>query len=131
MVMADKKKSHEEILERVMSHLADSVLALPDESILAEAVEHGADLYKDAEHVRLVLSEASQVLEDITRRLSNMGHAINSNYWHCDNQRFHTKCLNCGSSVSFTMATREAQGGALDAPCSASNEYRIPKRASL
>jgi hypothetical protein len=130
MVMADKKKSREEMLERVMSHLADSVLALPDESILAEAGDPGADLNQDAEHVRLVLSGASQVLEDITRRLSNMGHAINSNYWHRDHWGFHTKCLNCGSSVSFTTATREAQGGALDAPCSASNEYRIPRRAS-
>jgi hypothetical protein len=131
MIMAGKKRSGEEILERVVSHLADSVLALPDESILAEAGEPGAVLYEDAEHVRLVLSEASQVLEDVTRRLSNMGHAINSNYWHRDHRGFHTKCLNCGSSVSFTIATREAQGGALNAPCSASNEYRIPKRASL
>jgi len=129
MVADDKKSS--EILERVMNHLADSVLALSDESVLAEAGEHGADLYKDAEQVRLVLSEASQVLEKVTRRLSNMGHAIASNYWHRDHRGFHTKCLNCGSSVSFTTATREAQGGALDAPCSASNEYRIPKRASL
>ena len=128
--MADDKRC-EEILERVMNHLADSVLTLPDESILAEAGEPGACVYKDAEHVRLVLSEASQVLEDVARRLSNMGHAINSNYWHCDHRGFHTKCLNCGSSVSFTMATREAQGRALDAPCSARNEYRIPKRASL
>lgn len=131
MIMAEDKRSREEILERVTSHLADSVLTLPDESILAEAGETEADLYKDAEHVRLVLSEASQVLEDVTRRLSNMGHGINPNYWHRDHRGFHTKCLNCGSSVSFTTATREAHGGALDAPCSASNEYRIPKRASL
>ena len=131
MIMADDKKSREEILERVVSHLADSVLTLPDESILDEAGEPGADLYNAAEHARLVLSEASQVLEDITRRLSNMGHAINSNYWHRDPRGFHTQCLNCGSSVSFTTATREAQGGALNAPCSASNEYRIPRRASL
>ena len=130
MIMADDKKC-EGILERVLNHLADSVLTLPDESILDEAVEAGADPYKDAEHVRLVLSEASQVLEDVARRLSNMGHAINSNYWHRDHRGFHTKCLNCGSSVSFTTATREAQGGALSAPCSASNEYRIPRRASL
>lgn len=129
MVADDKKSS--EILERVMDHLADSVLALSDESVLTEAGELGADLDKDTEQVRLILSEASQVLEDVTRRLLNMGHAINSNYWHRDHRGFHTKCLNCGSSVNFTTASREAQGGALDAPCSASNEYRIPKRASL
>jgi hypothetical protein len=127
--MADDK-SREEILERVVGHLADSVLTLPDESILAEAGENEADLYKDAEHVRSVLSEASQVLEDVSRRLSNLGHAINPNYWRRDHRGFHTKCLNCGSSVSFATATREAQGGALNASCSASNEYRTPKRAS-
>jgi len=131
MIMAEDKKSREEILERVTSHLADSVLTVPDEIILAEAGENEGDLYKDAEHVRSVLSEASQVLEDTTRRLSNLGHAINSNYWHRDHQGFHTKCLNCGSSVSFTTATREAQGRALNAPCSASNEHKIPRRASL
>lgn len=130
MIMADHK-SREEILEKVADHLADSVLTLPDESILAEAGEPGTDLYKDAEHVRLVLSEASQMLEDVTRRLSNMGHVINSNCWRRDHRGFHTKCLDCGSSVSFTTETREAQGGALNAPCSASNEYRTPKRASL
>jgi hypothetical protein len=129
--MAEDKKSREEILERVTSHLADSVLTVPDEIILAEAGENEADLYKDAEHVRSVLSEASQVLEDVTRRLSNMGHTINSNYWRRDHAGFHTKCLNCGSSVSFIMATREAQGGALNAQCSASNGHRIPRRASL
>lgn len=129
MIMADDK-SHEEILERVVGHLADSVLTLADESILAEAAEPGADLHKDAEHVRLLLSGASQLLEDVTRRLSNMGHTINSNYWRRDHRGFHTKCLNCGSSVSFTTATREAQGGALNAQCSA-NGLRIPKRASL
>ena len=129
-MMADDKKNSE-ILERALNHLADSVLTLSDESVLVEAGEPGADLYKDAEQIRLVLSEASQVLENVTRRLSNMGHAIGSNYWHRDHRGFHTKCLNCGSSVSITTATREAQGGALDAPCSASNEYRIPKRANL
>src|ERR1700741_1517157 len=131
MMMAEDKSNREEILERVTSHLADSVLTLPDESILAEAGETEADLYKDAEHVRLVLSEASQVLEHVTRRLSNMGHGINPNYWHRDHRGFHTKCLNCGSSVSFKPATHEVQGGALNAPCPATNEYRIPKRANL
>ena len=41
MIMADD--SREGILEKVVGHLADSVLALPDESILAEAGEPGAD----------------------------------------------------------------------------------------
>jgi hypothetical protein len=131
MIMAEDKKSREEILEKVTSHLADSVLTLPDESILAEAGENEADLYKNAEHVRSVLSEASQMLEDVTRRLSNMGHTINSNYWHRDHRGFHTKCLNCGSPVSFTTATHEVQGGALNAPCPATDEYRVPKRANL
>lgn len=128
MMADDKKSPSEQILDRVMNHLADSVLALPEESILAEAGEHGADLYEDAERVRLVLSEASQVLEDVTRRLSNMGHAINSDYWRRDDGGFHTKCLNCGSSVRFTVETGESQGRALDSLCSASNDYRIPER---
>lgn len=130
MIMADdKKNTGEEILDRVMNHLADSVLALSEESILAEAGEPGADVYKDAEYVRLVLSEASQVLEDVTRRLSKMGHVINSDSWQRERNGYRTKCLNCGSPVRFTTATLEMQGRALDAPCClASYEYTVPKR---
>ena len=124
----DKKCSSEEILERVMNRLADSVFSLSDENILAEASEPGAILHEQAEPVRLVLSAASRAIENITRRLSNMGHVIDSDSWQRERGGYRAKCLNCGSPVSFTTATLEMQGRALDAPCSARYEYTIPKR---
>ena len=126
--MADDKKGGEDMFERVMNHLADSVLSLSDENILAEASEPGANLSEVAEPVRSVLSEASRALETITRRLSNMGHVINSDSWQRERGGYRTICLNCGSPVSFTTATLELQGRALDTPCSASYEYTVPKR---
>jgi hypothetical protein len=78
--MADKR-NHDERLERLMNQLADSVLRLSDEAILAETREVGADLEQEAERTRLVLRQASKALDNVNKRLSNLGHAINSNDW--------------------------------------------------
>ena len=76
--MADKK-NHDERLERLMNQLAESVLGLSDEAILAETSEAGADPEQEAERTRLVLRQASKALDNVNKRLSNLGHTINSN----------------------------------------------------
>lgn len=52
------RKTDDELLERVMNQLADSVLSLSDEVILAEVREAGCDLEEEAEHTRLLLRES-------------------------------------------------------------------------
>jgi hypothetical protein len=125
--MADKR-NHDERLERLMNQLADSVLRLSDEAILAETREVGADLEQEAERTRLVLRQASKALDNVNKRLSNLGHAINSNDWRRGQQGYHNNCLNCGSSVSFTTATSEMQGEALDGLCLERDQYTIRRR---
>jgi hypothetical protein len=125
--MADKR-NHEEHLERIMNQLADSVLGLSDEAILAEVSGAGGDPDGEAELTRMVLRKASQALEDVNRRLSNLGHVIDSNHWRPGHGGYHNKCLNCGSLVSFTTPTGEMQGRAVDAPCPESGQYAIPRR---
>ena len=120
--MADKKH-HDERLERLMNQLAESVLGLSDEAILAEANEAG-----EADRTRLVLRQASKAFDNVNNRLSNLGHAINSNDWWRGQWGFHNNCLNCGSSMSFTTATGEMQGEALDVLCPESDQYTIRRR---
>ena len=124
--MADKKH-HDERLERLMNQLAESVLGLSDEAILAEANEAGADP-EEAERTRLVLRQASKAFDNVNNRLSSLGHAINSNDWRRGQWGYHNNCLNCGSSVSFTTATGEMQGEALDGLCPESDQYTIRRR---
>lgn len=125
--MADKK-NHDERLERLMNQLAESVLGLSDEAILAETNEAGADPQREAERTRLVLRQASKGLDNANRRMSNLGHTINLNDWRPGQRGFHNHCRTCGSSVSFTTATGEMQGEAFDAPCPESGQYTIRRR---
>jgi hypothetical protein len=125
--MADKN-NHDERLERLMNQLAESVLGLSDEAILAETSEAGADPEQEAERTRLVLRQASKAFDDVNNRVSNLGHAINSNDWRPGQWGYHNNCLNCGSSVSFTTETGEMQGEALDGLCPESNQYTIRRR---
>jgi hypothetical protein len=125
--MADKK-NHEERLERLMNQLAESELGLSDEAILAETNEAGDDPKQEAERTRLVLRQASRALDSVTNRLSNLGHTINSNDWRPGQWGYHNNCLNCGSSVTFTTATGEVQGEALDGLCPESEQYTIRRR---
>jgi hypothetical protein len=122
------KKNHDERLERLMNQLAESVLGLSDEAILAETSEAGADPEQEAEGTRLVLRQASKAFDNVNNRLSNLGHAINSNDWRRGQWGYHNNCLNCGSSVSFTTATGEMQGEALDGLCLESDQYTIRRR---
>jgi len=125
--MADKK-NHDERLERLMNQLAESVLGLSDEAIFAEATEAGADPEEEAERTHLVLRQASKAFNNVHNRLSNLGHAINSNDWRRGQWGYHNNCLDCGSFVTFTTATGEMHGDALDKLCPESDQYTIRRR---
>jgi hypothetical protein len=51
------KRTDDERLERAMNVLAESVLSLSDDAILAEVREAGCDPEEEAEHTRLLLRE--------------------------------------------------------------------------
>ena len=125
--MADKK-NHDERLERLMNQLADSVVGLSDEAILAETSEVGADPKQEAERTRSVLRQASKALDNVNERLSNLGHTINSDGWWRGHWGYHNTCVTCGSFVSFTTATGEMRGEALDGLCPESDQYTIQRR---
>jgi hypothetical protein len=120
--------NHGDRLENLMSQLAESVLGLSDEVICAEAHEVGDDPEQEAERTRLVLRQASKALDNVIQRLSNLGHTINSNDWWCGQWGYHNNCLNCGALVSFTTATGEMRGDALDGLCPESDQYTIRRR---
>ena len=127
MTMTDKK-NHDERLERLMNQLAESVLGLSDEAILAETSEAGADPQQEAERTRLVLRQASKALDNVNQRLSNLGHTIDSNDWWRGQWGYHNTCQTCGAFVSFTTATGEMRGNALDGLCPESDRYTIRRR---
>ena len=54
------RKTDDERLERLMNHLADSVLSLSDDAILAEVTETGGDPEEEVERTRMVLREVSK-----------------------------------------------------------------------
>jgi len=124
------KMTHDERLEQLMNRLAESVLGLSDEAALAETSEVGADPEQEAERTRFVLRQASKALDNVTERLSNLGHTINSNGWRGGRwgHHFHSTCQTCGSFVSFTPATGEMRGEALDGQCPESGQFAIPRR---
>lgn len=125
--MADKK-NHDEHLERIMNQLAESVLGLSDQAILAETSEAGADPKQEAERTRLMLRQASKALDSVNKRLSSLGHTINPNYWWPGPASYHNNCLDCGSVVTLTTATGEMQGDAFDSPCPERGQYALRKR---
>ncbi|MGA2856804.1 MAG: hypothetical protein ABSE40_08040 [Candidatus Sulfotelmatobacter sp.] len=125
--MADKR-NHDERLEILMNQLAESVLGLSDPAILAETCEAGADPQREAKRTRLVLRQASKALDNVNKRLSNLGHTINSNGWYRGHLGYHNTCITCGSFVSFTPATGEMRGEALDGLCAQSDQYTIRRR---
>jgi hypothetical protein len=127
MTMTDNK-NYDDRLESLMNQLAESVLGLSDEAILAETCEAGADPQQEAERTRLVLRQASKAFDNVNNRLSNLGHAIDPNDWRYEQRGYHNNCLDCSSSVSFTTTTGEMRGEALDGLCPQSDQYTIRKR---
>jgi hypothetical protein len=61
----------------MMEQLAESVLELSDEEILAEVAESGADPQQEAERIRLVLRQAVKSEEVEDKRVSNLGETTN------------------------------------------------------
>jgi hypothetical protein len=122
------KKNHDERLERLMNQLAESVLGLSEEAILAETSEAGVDPQREAARTHSVLRQASKAFDSVNNRLSNLGHTINSNDWRPGQWGYHNNCLNCGSSVSFTTATAEMHGEALDGLCPQTDQSAIRRR---
>jgi hypothetical protein len=118
------KKDYGNHLEKLMNQLADSVLGLSDEAICAETSEVGADPEQEGERTRLVLRQASRILDNANNRVSNLGHTINSNDWVQGKWGYRNQCIDCGSFVSFTTATGEVRGDALDRLCP-KNQYEI------
>jgi hypothetical protein len=119
--MAGKENPNERV-ERIIS-----VLGLSDEPILAEVRETGATGEDGAERKSLLLRETSQALENMNRRLSSLGHTINSN-WRRRGWGYQNRCLNCGSLVGYTTANGEMQGRALDELCSGVESTSSPVR---
>jgi hypothetical protein len=126
--MADKK-NHDEQLERIMSCLADSVLELSDEEILAETRESGADPQEEAERTHDVFRQASKALETVNKRLWILGHTVNPKYWQHGERGYHNNCQDCGLSVNFTVAG-ETWGDALRGPCPKSDRYTVREQES-
>ena len=127
--MTANMQDHEEYLERIMNQLADSVLTLSDEAMIDEVNHDGTDPIAEAERTRTVLRYATESVENLNRRLFNLGHTINSKFWQNVQGMYHNNCMVCGASVSLTISTGETRGRALNESCSGS-QYAIVKKES-
>jgi hypothetical protein len=123
------RNNNDQRLQRIMNELADSVLSLPDEAIIAEVAEAG-DPEAEAERTCIVLREALQKLEAVSRQLSSLGHTVNPNSWHRGRFAYSNTCVTCGSFVSFKTTTGEMRGDALHARCSERDQYARRREAS-
>lgn len=68
-----------EKLERIMEQLAESVLELSDEALLAEITEAGSDPQQEAELTRSVLRHAARP-QEVGQRSSNVSETTDSHY---------------------------------------------------
>lgn len=121
--MADNK-NHDEQLKRIMNRLADSVLELSDEEILAETRGNGADPHAEAERTHAVLRQALKALEAVNKRLWSLGHTVDPKHWQQGERGYHNNCRECGLSVNFTVAN-EIWGDALRGRCRESDSYTV------
>lgn len=55
------KENYDEQLSAIMNRLADSVLELSDEQLIAEERERGIDPLKEAERIRAILRRSSKI----------------------------------------------------------------------
>jgi hypothetical protein len=113
----ENNKSYDEQLKIIMSQLADSVLELSDEEILAETRGSGVDPQEEAERTHAVLRQALKALDAVNKRLWRLGHTVNPNYWQQGERGYHNNCRDCGLSVNFTVTGNEIWGNALGGPC--------------
>ncbi len=70
------RTNHVEKLDRIMEQLADSVLELSDEAILAEITESGVDPQQEAERTRLALRQALKTLDNVRKGPERDQHPI-------------------------------------------------------
>jgi len=119
--MADNT-SHDEQLKRIMNQLADSMLELSHEEVLAETRGSGTDPQHEAERTRAVLRQASKALEAVNKRLWSLGHTVNLKSWKHWERNYYNSCRDCGLSVNFTVGG-ETWGDALGGPCRRSERY--------
>ena len=118
--MSNNKRS-DEAIERVLNYLADSILYESDESTLDEAYHTDADPQSSAEYTRSKLGDVSEALHGVNRRLSSLGHTIDSN-WQYNHGEYEGTCVNCGSTLSFRTGNHQSQGTALKTRCTAQYE---------
>lgn len=118
------KESYDEKLNRIMNHLADSVLEVSDEEVLAETLGSGADPQEEIERTRAALRQASNALEAMNKRLWSLGHTVNPKSWKHWERNYHNSCRDCGLSVNFTVAG-ETGGDALGGPCRRRERYTV------
>src|ERR1700693_1119230 len=111
-------KTNHDAQQRIMNHIADSVLELTDEEILEEVRESGMDPQEEADRTTFVLEQAADTWEFENERLRNLGHIINPKYWREVDGIYENNCQSCGSPVSFTTSTQRIEGDALNRACS-------------
>jgi hypothetical protein len=128
--MADHE-NEERSLERILNELADSVLELADEAIIAECKAAGLDPDEEAARTRTVFCDAMQKLDNLNRRLSNLGHTVNSHSWQIEHGEYHNRCTACGSLVTFSSETGELKGRAASTSCPASTSYVFAEKRAL
>jgi hypothetical protein len=121
--MEDNKR-YDEQLKNIMNRLADSVLELSDDEIIAETHGCGSDPQEEAERTHAVLRQASKTLEAVNKRLWSLGHTVNPKYWQHGEQGYHNRCRDCGLSVNFAVAG-EIWGDALRGPCRENDRYTV------
>jgi hypothetical protein len=119
------KNNRDDILERIADEFAGSVLSRADEAFLVEA---GTNTEEEAERTRMVLRGAFRKLENVDRRLSNLGHKIDPDKWHRECFGYTNTCLTCASLVNFNSKTGEMRGDALHARCCERGRYTIRSR---
>ena len=74
------KKNHVARMEELYNRLADSVMELSDEAIIADSSESDTNLLEDAERIRLVLRQSSKGTERFrTRALCSISQREASN----------------------------------------------------
>jgi len=112
---ADKYANRQ--LERLMDVLGDSVLDLSDEELIAEVHETGDDPEQEARRTRALLQGVCDMYEQVTRRLSDLGHVVDAGAWRLQGQACHNNCQICGSPLSFTVSTGAISGGPFIETC--------------
>ena len=124
-------KNHNLQLKKFLDQLADSVLLLSDQDLMAEIHEAGEDPQAEAERTRAVLLRALTLFEVVNNRLSALGHTVDPKHWRRGEKIYYNNCLTCGRLVSFTTTDNGLREHALEERCPKSNENTITRTGSI